>query len=162
MAGKLKGDCVLAGIERDVHSIGDLLTRLSGDAERVEYLIYTGLLSLCADVVAVLVFGSILLALMLVLASESWSEEPQSAKDFFPRQGIIKTYRCTSGTGPIVRQTYRERDRFQGKDATALVEDLTTPDGKTEHSIYYYGVLDDSIGQAITVEISQKQVLPSD
>jgi len=24
------------------HSIGDLLTRLSGDAERVEYLIYTG------------------------------------------------------------------------------------------------------------------------
>jgi len=45
------------------HSIGDLLTRLSGDAERVEYLIYTGLLSLCADVVAVLVFGSILLAL---------------------------------------------------------------------------------------------------
>jgi ABC-type multidrug transport system fused ATPase/permease subunit len=45
------------------HSIGDLLTRLSGDAERVEYLIYTGLLSFCADVVAVLVFGAILLVL---------------------------------------------------------------------------------------------------
>jgi ABC-type multidrug transport system fused ATPase/permease subunit len=40
------------------HSIGDLLTRLSGDAERVEYLIYTGLLGLCADVLAVIVFGS--------------------------------------------------------------------------------------------------------
>ena len=45
------------------HSIGDLLTRLSGDAERVEYLIYTGLLGLCADVLAVIVFGSFLLAL---------------------------------------------------------------------------------------------------
>ncbi len=88
--------------------------------------------------------GSILVALILVIASESWSEERQSAKDFFPREGIVKTYRCTSGTGPIVRQTYRERDRFQGKDATALVEDLTTPDGKTEHSIYYYRVLDDN------------------
>lgn len=45
------------------HDTGDLLTRLSGDAERVEYLIYTGLLGLCADILAVMVFGAILLAL---------------------------------------------------------------------------------------------------
>ncbi len=87
--------------------------------------------------------GWILLALLLVVAPGSRSEELQSTKDFFPRQGIVKTLRCTSGTGPNVRQTYREGARFRGEDATALVEELTTPDGKTEHSIYYYRVPDD-------------------
>ncbi len=87
--------------------------------------------------------GQILLTLLVVIASESWSAEPQSAKDFFPRQGFLKTYRCTSGWGPSVRQTYRERDRFRGEEATALVEDQTTPDGEREHSVHYYRVLDD-------------------
>ncbi len=88
-------------------------------------------------------YGWILPALLLVAAVESRSEERQSAKDFFPQQGIVKTYRCTSGKGPAVHQTYREGVRFQGKDATALVEDLTTPGGDMEHSVYYYRVLDD-------------------
>src|SRR6185312_13760175 len=42
---------------------GDLLTRLSGDAERVEYLIFTGLLGLCADALGVAVFVCVLFAL---------------------------------------------------------------------------------------------------
>lgn len=44
-------------------STGDLLTRLSGDAERVEFLIYNGFLGLCADVIGVAVFAGVLLAL---------------------------------------------------------------------------------------------------
>ncbi len=44
-------------------SNGDLLTRLSGDAERVEYLIYTGLIGLCADAFSVAVFVCVLFAL---------------------------------------------------------------------------------------------------
>lgn len=87
--------------------------------------------------------GSILLALMLVIASESWSEERQSAKDFFPREGIVKTYRFTSGARPDTRQTYRDRVRFRDMDASAVVEDVTTPRGDIERSISYYRVLDD-------------------
>ena len=88
-------------------------------------------------------YGWILPALLLAVASESRSEEPLSARDFFPHEGIVKTYRCTSGTGPAVRQTYRENARFREAGATALVEELTTPDGAKEHSIYYYSVRDD-------------------
>src|SRR4051812_7769610 len=44
------------------HNNGDLLTRLSGDVERVEYLIYSGPLALFADVFAATLFiGSLLL-----------------------------------------------------------------------------------------------------
>ena len=43
------------------HNNGDLLTRLSGDVERVEYLIYSGPLALFADVFAAALFiGSLL------------------------------------------------------------------------------------------------------
>jgi hypothetical protein len=45
------------------HSIGDLLTTALGDAERVEYLIYTACSAFAPNVLAVIVFGSILLAL---------------------------------------------------------------------------------------------------
>jgi ABC-type multidrug transport system fused ATPase/permease subunit len=45
------------------HGTGDLLTRLSGDSERVEYLIYTGLLGLLADLFGVLFFVSFLFLL---------------------------------------------------------------------------------------------------
>src|SRR5258708_6050790 len=50
------------------HSIGDLLTRLSGDAERVEYLIYTGLLGPCSHLVALIVFLSVLPSLSCQLS----------------------------------------------------------------------------------------------
>ena len=44
------------------HNNGDLLTRLSGDVERVEYLIYSGPLALFADVFAAALFvGSLLI-----------------------------------------------------------------------------------------------------
>lgn len=43
--------------------IGDQLTRLSGDAERVEFLVYTGPLAVIADAAAASVFLVILLAL---------------------------------------------------------------------------------------------------
>jgi ATP-binding cassette subfamily B protein len=42
---------------------GDLLTRLSGDVERVEFLIYSGPLAICADVFAAILFTTSLLLL---------------------------------------------------------------------------------------------------
>jgi ABC-type multidrug transport system fused ATPase/permease subunit len=45
------------------YSTGDLLTRLSGDADRVEILIYSGLLGLGANFFSVLVFAGVLLML---------------------------------------------------------------------------------------------------
>ena len=45
------------------HNNGDLLTRLSGDIERVEFLIYSGPLGMCADVFAAVLFAASLLIL---------------------------------------------------------------------------------------------------
>src|SRR5262249_56651913 len=45
------------------HGIGDLLTHLSGDAERVEYLVYTGLLAVFSDLVGAVFFLCFLLVL---------------------------------------------------------------------------------------------------
>jgi ATP-binding cassette, subfamily B, bacterial len=42
---------------------GDLLTRLSGDIERIEFLVYSGPLSICADFFAALLFAASLLVL---------------------------------------------------------------------------------------------------
>lgn len=88
-------------------------------------------------------YGWILMAFLLVIASESRSEQRQSARDFFPREGIVKTYRSPLGTGSDTRQTYRDRVRFRDTDATAILEEVTTPEGRTERSIHYYKVLDD-------------------
>src|SRR5205814_1521100 len=45
------------------HNSGDLLTRLSGDVERVEFLIYSGPLALCADIFAAVLFTASLFVL---------------------------------------------------------------------------------------------------
>ena len=45
------------------HSVGDLLTHLSGDVERLEYLVYTGLLAVFADAVGALFFVGFLFLL---------------------------------------------------------------------------------------------------
>ena len=69
------------------HNNGDLLTRLSGDVERVEYLIYSGPLALFADVFAAALFTASLLVLswkltlcallvspLFLLISLTWAE----------------------------------------------------------------------------------------
>jgi len=45
------------------HGIGDLLTHLSGDVERAEYLVYTGLLAVFSDIVSAAFFLCFLLVL---------------------------------------------------------------------------------------------------
>jgi ATP-binding cassette, subfamily B, bacterial len=47
----------------DKHSVGDLLTHLSGDVERTEYLVYSGLLGIISNAVTALFFACFLLVL---------------------------------------------------------------------------------------------------
>lgn len=45
------------------YSTGDLVSRLSNDADQVEYLVFTGLIGLCADIYGVMAFGATLFLL---------------------------------------------------------------------------------------------------
>jgi ATP-binding cassette subfamily B protein len=47
----------------DKHSVGDLLTHLSGDVERTEYLVYSGPLAIISNIVSALFFACFLLVL---------------------------------------------------------------------------------------------------
>src|SRR5215510_1604974 len=47
----------------DKHSVGDLLAHLSGDVERIEYLVYSGPLGVISNVVSALFFACFLFVL---------------------------------------------------------------------------------------------------